>query len=70
MCVFFETVAQTNLWSGEVCQTLTQAYLDIRKATHIQALNEQKSVVDNAPWQAVRQKVQAIWQQVFELPSK
>ncbi len=66
----FETVAQTNLWSGEVCQTLTQAYLDIRKATHIQALNEQKSVVDNAPWQAVRQKVQAIWQQVFELPSK
>ncbi len=61
----FEMAGKLGVWDKSVCQDLDEAYLQIRKQTHIQALADQKSLVDNEPWQACRQRVIAIWQQIF-----
>lgn len=61
----FEMAANLGVWDEERCQILIDAYLSIRKATHTQALADKKPLVDNAPWQACRTQVMAIWQAVF-----
>lgn len=61
----FEAMAQVGIWEDNFCTMLTQAYLNIRKATHLQALSEQDNVVDNQDWQAIRQQVINAWQFVF-----
>lgn len=60
----FEQVAISGLWSASWCDRLTQAYLDLRKATHELALSEKQVVVDDENWQAIRAFVCGVWSEV------
>ena len=57
----FEAVGQTQIWTQDDCQALTQAYLDIRKKTHELALSEQAGVVDDQAWHEIRSFVRQMW---------
>lgn len=61
----FEEVANVGVWEQKTCQELTQAYLDIRAATHRLALAEQDLLVDEQKWQPVREVVRAQWQRLM-----
>ncbi len=58
----FEEVAQLGIWSAQVCQELTDAYLRLRAAIHQLALAEQSLLVDEAHWHDTRELVQDQWQ--------
>lgn len=61
----FEQVSISGLWSAEWCERLTEAYLDLRKATHELALSERQVVVDDENWQAIRAFVCGVWGEVI-----
>lgn len=61
----FEEVVQTELWSADWCDRLTQAYLALRKTTHELALSEKQVVVDDDNWQAIRAFVCGVWGEVI-----
>lgn len=62
----FEAAVKTGVWSEARCQTLNDAYLNIRKATHEQALAQEKALGEVALWEKSRQEIMAIWQEIFE----
>ncbi|MEN8624814.1 bifunctional [glutamate--ammonia ligase]-adenylyl-L-tyrosine phosphorylase/[glutamate--ammonia-ligase] adenylyltransferase [Psychrobacter proteolyticus] len=61
----FAEVALLDIWDGQVCQDLTDAYLRIRAATHQLALSEQSLLVDESLWQETRALVQSQWQHLM-----
>lgn len=61
----FEEVALLNIWSKQVCQDLTDAYLRLRAAIHQLALSEQSLLVDEANWAETRALVQDQWQHLM-----
>ena len=61
----FAEAAALNIWDKAVCQDLTEAYLQIRIATHQLALSKQPLLVDEMPWHNTRTLVQAQWQHLM-----
>ncbi|OOR91559.1 bifunctional glutamine synthetase adenylyltransferase/deadenyltransferase [Moraxella caviae] len=61
----FEEVAKAGLWQQARCEALTNAYLDLRKATHELALSEKQVVVDDEAWQNLREFVRGVWTDVL-----
>ncbi len=61
----FEEMALLGIWSTEICQDLTDAYLRIRAASHQLALSEQSLLVDEALWVETRTLVQGQWQRLM-----
>lgn len=61
----FEEMALLSIWSTEICQDLTDAYLRIRAASHQLALSEQSLLVDEALWVETRTLVQGQWQRLM-----
>ena len=55
----------TGLMASVDAAVLRDSYRRLRGEAHRCYLNGEDSVVDGAPWQEVRDKVRAIWQQVF-----
>ncbi len=66
----FEEVALLGIWSTQICQDLTDAYLRIRAATHQLALSEQSLLVDEALWKETRALVQAQWKRLMGVTEK
>lgn len=61
----FEEMALLGIWSTEICQDLTEAYLRIRAASHQLALSEQSLLVDEGLWVETRTLVQGQWQRLM-----
>ena len=61
----FEEMALLGIWSNEICQDLTEAYLRIRAASHQLALSEQSLLVDEGLWVETRTLVQGQWQRLM-----
>ena len=61
----FEEMALLGIWSTEICQDLTEAYLRIRAASHQLALSEQSLLVDEGLWVEMRTLVQGQWQRLM-----
>ncbi len=61
----FEEMASLGIWSTEICQDLTEAYLRIRAASHQLALSEQSLLVDEGLWVETRTLVQGQWQRLM-----
>lgn len=61
----FEEAALLNIWSKQVCQDLTDAYLRLRAAIHQLALAEQSLLVDEVHWAQTRALVQDQWQHLM-----
>ncbi len=65
----FEELALLDIWSAQICQDLTDAYLRIRAATHQLALSEQSLLVDEGLWTQTRALVQEQWQRLMGVTS-
>jgi len=57
-----------NLLPQAHVDQLVQAYRAYRRARHHRSLESKSDVLDQATWQPIRQVVQDIWAQVFDLP--
>lgn len=62
----FAAMATANIWTHSRCQALTEAYLSIRQTTHQLALANKKLLVNDTPWQKMREQVIAHWHEVIE----
>lgn len=60
----------TGLISSVTAATLRDAYRRLRGEAHRCYLNGTESLVDAAPWQNIRDRVQTIWQNTFEQNDK
>lgn len=58
----FDLLAKTDFMTAEDADVLTQHYLKLRQATHIQALAEKNRVAQMADWAQVREDVMRLWQ--------
>lgn len=61
----FEMASSLGVWGADRCQLLNDAYLAIRKQTHIQALQGKKRFVPKDKWQTVIDDVVDTWRAVF-----
>lgn len=63
-----ESLGSINLLPQAHVDQLVQAYRAYRRARHHRSLESKSDVLDQATWQPIRQVVQDIWAQVFDLP--
>ncbi len=61
----FEELGKTDILSADICQKLTDSYLQLRAKSHALALAEQSSVVNDDEWQNLRNFVDEQWQKLI-----
>lgn len=61
----FEELGKTDILSADICQKLTDSYLQLRAKSHALALAEQSSVVNDDEWKNLRNFVDEQWQKLI-----